>query len=168
VQTNARRGKRASSFHAYLEDSAELRPNLTIITGAQVQKLMLEGEGDGLTATGVKYRDARGTIQSIHAAKEVILSAGAVGSPHILLLSGIGPRRELEMAGIACRLDLHGVSKRLKDHLFAAMYFPAPGIALTGMEIGPSLGPDALRAPAGPLPADPADDRPGRQALRIE
>ena len=158
VQTNTRRGKRASTFHAYLEDSAELRPNLTIVTGAQVQKLILEGEGDDLTATGVEYRDASGTIQSVHAAKEVILSAGAVCSPHILLLSGIGPRRELEAVGIGCRLDLPGVGKRLKDHLFSSMYFPAPGIALTGMDIGPSLGPDALRAPAGPLPADPADD----------
>jgi choline dehydrogenase len=158
VQTNTRRGRRASTFHAYLEDNAERRPNLSIITGAQVQRLILEGEGDDLTATGVAYRDASGTIQSVHADKEVILSAGAVGSPHILLLSGIGPRRELEAAGIDCRLDLAHVGKHLKDHLLVAMYFPAPGIALTGMEVGISLGPDALRSPAGPLPADPADD----------
>ncbi|MBK8862033.1 MAG: GMC family oxidoreductase N-terminal domain-containing protein [Sphingomonadales bacterium] len=86
------------------------------------------------------------------------LSAGAVGSPHILMLSGIGPRRELEAAGVACRLDLPDVGKHLKDHLLAPMHFPASGIALTGMEVGMSMGPDALRAPAGPLPADPADD----------
>lgn len=158
VQTNTRRGKRASTFHAYLEDKAEKRPNLTIITHAQVQRLILEGEGESLTATGLEYRDATGSLQSIHAGKEVILSAGAVGSPHILLLSGIGPRRELEAVGIACRLDLPDVGKHLKDHLLAAMHFPAAGIGLTGMEVGLSIGPDALRAPAGPLPADPADD----------
>ncbi len=158
VQTNTRRGKRASSFHAYLENNAERRPNLTIITGAQVQRLILKGESASLAATGVEYRDSDGAMQSVHADKEVILSAGAVGSPHILLLSGIGPRRELEAAGIGCRLDLPHVGKHLKDHLLTAMYFPAPGIAVTGMEIGLSLGPDALRAPAGPLPANPADD----------
>lgn len=158
VQTNTRRGKRSSTFHAYLEDNAERRPNLTIITQAQVQRLIFEGEGDSLTVTGVEYRDGDGTIQSVFAAREVILSAGAVGSPHILMLSGIGPRRELEAAGIACRLDLPDVGKHLKDHLQAGMVFPASGIALTGMEVGISVGPDALRAPAGPLPADPADD----------
>ena len=158
VQTNTRRGKRSSTFHAYLEDNAELRPNLTIITLAQVQGLILEGEGESLTATGVEYCDSSGAIRSIHAKREVILSAGAVGSPHILMLSGIGPRRELEAVGISCRLDLPDVGKHLKDHLQAGMVFPASGIALTGMEVGISVGPDALRAPAGPLPADPADD----------
>jgi choline dehydrogenase-like flavoprotein len=74
------------------------------------------------------------------------------------LLSGIGPRRELETVGISCRLDLPDVGKHLKDHLLTAMFFPAVGIALTGTEVGLSIGPDALRAPAGPLPADPADD----------
>lgn len=158
VQTNTRHGKRSSTFHAYLENNAELRPNLTIITQAQVQRLVLEGEGDSLIATGVEYRDDSGSIRSIAASREVILSAGAVGSPHILMLSGIGPRRELEAAGVACRLDLPDVGKHLKDHLLAPMHFPASGIALTGMDVGMSMGPDALRAPAGPLPADPADD----------
>jgi len=158
VQTNTRRGKRASTFHAYLEDAAEKRPNLTIITHALVQRLILEGEGESLTATGIELRDADGSLRSIHAGREVILSAGAVGSPHILLLSGIGPRRELEAVGISCRLDLPDVGKHLKDHLLAGMHFPASGIALTGIEVGMSMGPDALRVPAGPLPADPADD----------
>jgi len=158
MQTNTRRGKRSSTFHAYLEENAELRPNLTIITNAQVQRLILDGESDGLTATGVEYRAGDGTIKSILAGKEVILSAGAVGSPHILMLSGIGPRRELEAVGLKCRLDLPDVGKHLKDHLQSPMHFPASGIAITGLEVGISVGPDALRAPAGPLPADPADD----------
>jgi choline dehydrogenase len=158
VQTNTRKGKRSSTFHAYLEDAAELRPNLTIITHAQVQRLILSGEGDQLTATGAKYRDADGNLQSVNANREVILSAGAVGSPHLLMLSGIGPRRELEAAGIGCRLDLPDVGKHLKDHIETAMHFPAPGIALTMAEVGLSVGPDALRGPGGPLPEDAADD----------
>jgi choline dehydrogenase len=158
VQTNTRNGKRSSTFHAYLEDDAELRPNLTIITGAQVQRLILDGEGDSLTATGVEYRDADGELRTVHANSEVVLSAGAVGSPHILMLSGIGPRRELETAGITCKLDLPDVGKHLKDHVQAVLHFPAPGIAVSMAEIGTSVGPDALRGPVGPLPEDPADD----------
>ena len=92
------------------------------------------------------------------ATHEVILSAGAVGSPHILMLSGIGARRELENADVVCRLDNPHVGKHLKDHIQCAMVFPAPGIGLPMSEVGISLGPDALRGAGGPLPADPADD----------
>jgi choline dehydrogenase len=158
TQTNTRRGRRSSTFHAYLEDGAERRGNLTIITQARVTRLVLDGQGDGLTATGVEYRDGEGKLRTIQARREVILSAGAVGSPHILMLSGIGPRRELEAAGIACRLDLPDVGKHLKDHVQAPMIFAAPGLGVSMAEIGLSAGPDALRAPAGPLPADPDDD----------
>ena len=155
VQTNTRKGRRSSTYHAYLEEAAELRPNLTIVTDALVTRIVLD---DGLTATGVEYRDRAGDTHIAHAAREVILSAGAVGSPHLLMLSGIGPRRELEQAGIACRLDQPHVGKHLKDHLLTAMIFPAEGIGVPLAEVGVSVGPDGLRAPAGPLPADPADD----------
>lgn len=158
MQTNTRGGKRSSTFHAYLEENAELRPNLTIISNAHVQRLILDGEGESLIAIGLEYQAGDGAIQSIFARKEIILSAGAVGSPHILMLSGIGPRRELETVGLKCRLDLPDVGKHLKDHLQSPMHFPATGIAISGMEVGISVGPDALRTPAGPLPADPADD----------
>jgi choline dehydrogenase-like flavoprotein len=158
TQTNTRKGKRSSTFHAYLEDAAERRDNLTIVTGARVGRLVLDGEGDTLKATGVEYRDGEGAARTLHARREVILSAGAVGSPHILMLSGVGPRRELEAAGIACRLDLPAVGKHLKDHVQAPMLFAAPGVGLSMAEIGLSAGPDALRGPGGPLPADPADD----------
>ena len=158
MQTNTRAGKRSSTFHGYLEDAAELRPNLTIITDALVTRVVLEGAGETLRATGIEYRDAASSRQVLHATREVILSAGAIGSPHLLMLSGIGPRRELEEAGVPCQLDLPDVGKHLKDHLQAAMSFPAPGIGMPMREIGTSAGPDALRAPSGPLPADPADD----------
>lgn len=158
TQTNTRDGKRSSTYHAYLENAAELRSNLTIITDAMVTRIILNDEDEGLTATGIEYRDTSGAVCVAHAAQEVILSAGAVGSPHLLMLSGIGPRRELEAAGIKCRLDNPHVGKHLKDHLQTAMHFPAPGIAVTMADVGTSVGPDALRGPDGPLPEDPADD----------
>jgi choline dehydrogenase len=67
--------------------------------------VILEGGPRGLRATGVEYRTGDGEAAVAEAAKEVILSAGAVGSPQILMLSGIGPKSELEAAGVACRLD---------------------------------------------------------------
>ena len=158
VQTNTRAGKRSSTFHAYLETEAERRPNLTIVTGAHVRRLILDGEGEGLTATGVEYEAGDGAVRQVQARREVILSAGAVGSPHILMLSGIGPRRELEAVGVACRLDQPHVGKHLKDHLYTPLSFPAPGNSVSMVEVGISAGPDALRGPGGPLPADPADD----------
>ena len=158
VQTNTRKGKRSSTYHAFLEGKAEQRPNLTIITGAQATRIQLSGDAKILTATGLDYRTNDGTTHTIHATREVILSAGAVGSPHLLMLSGIGPRRELEAADVPCRHELPAVGKHLKDHIQCAMFFPAPGIGVKMAEIGTSVGPDALRAPAGPLPADPAAD----------
>ena len=75
------------------------------------------------------------------AAKEVILSAGAVGSPQILMLSGIGPKSELEAVGVACRLDAAEVGKHLKDHLQVGLLFPAPGAGISMMRDGPVDGP---------------------------
>ena len=158
VQTNTQKGRRSSTFHAYLEDSAELRSNLTILTKAHVNRLIIDGQADALVASGVEYRSADGIIHEARARREVILSAGAVGSPHLLMLSGIGPRRELEAAGVTCRIDQPHVGKHLKDHLYTPLAFHAPGNGVSMLEVGISAGPDALRAPVGPLPADPADD----------
>lgn len=157
-QTTTRKGMRSSTYHAFLEGSAENRPNLTIITHALASRITLQDGPNGPVATGVEYRDQAGETHTISAAREVILSAGAVGSPQILMLSGIGPRRELEAVDVACRHELPGVGKNLKDHLHCALFFPAPGIGVPVAEVGVSAGPDALRAPAGPLPADPAED----------
>ena len=158
TQTNTSQGRRASTYHAYLEGEAERRPNLTIITRAHATRVLLEGEGPALRTAGVEYVTDDGETVAVLASREVILSAGAVGSPHLLLLSGVGPRRELEAADVPCRLDLPAVGKHLKDHLMCVLHFAAPGVGLQMADIGVSVGPDALRAPAGPLPADPADD----------
>ena len=158
TQHSTRHGKRSSTYNAFLEGETEHRPNLTIITGAQATRVVFASGSGQLTATGVEYRTASGDIETAIAAREVVLSAGAIGSPHLLLLSGIGPRRELEAAGVACRLDQPHVGKHLKDHLMVPLYFPAPGAGLSMNEIGLSLGSAALRGPGGPLPTDPADD----------
>ena len=90
-------GVRASTANAYLRPAMS-RPNLTVITHALVHHVLLEGK----TATGVKY-ERNGKVIDVHAAKEVILSAGSVGSPHILQLSGIGEKQTLENANIAVK-----------------------------------------------------------------
>ncbi len=157
-QTTTRNGMRSSTYRAFLQGPVENRSNLTIIPHAHVTKIVLSGGPDNRTANGIEYRDAEGATQSITATREVILSAGAVGSPQILMLSGIGPRREIEAVDIECLHELPGVGKNLKDHLHCPLFFPAAGIGLSIAQVGISAGPDALRAPAGPLPADPAND----------
>jgi choline dehydrogenase-like flavoprotein len=94
----------------------------------------------------------------LRASQEVVLSAGAIGSPHLLLLSGIGPRQELEAIGVACRVDAPHVGKHLQDHAMCPLIYPAPGLGVTMNDVALAMGPDALRGPAGPLPADPRDD----------
>ncbi len=93
----------------------------------------------------------------MRARREVILSAGAVGSPHLLMLSGIGPRRELESVEIPCQLDLPAVGKHLKDHLQVPMFFESPGLGVSMTRSGFPWG----RTPCGAgraIPADPARD----------
>jgi choline dehydrogenase len=158
LQTTTRAGKRSSTYHAFLEGEAEQRPNLEVICGAHVTRVILEGSSGQLRSTGVEYCTADGQTVVTRANKEVILSAGAVGSPQILMLSGIGSKSELEAVGVPCKLDAPDVGKHLKDHLHVGLLFPAPGAGISMTQIGLSMGPDALRAPVGPLPADPADD----------
>lgn len=153
-QTTTRQGKRSSTYRAFLEGEPEKRANLTIITGAHATRVLFAQT----TAKGIEYRSASGEVRTVLAAKELILSGGAVGSPHLLMLSGIGPRRELEAAGVPCIVDSPHVGKHLKDHVQVALFFHAPGAGVPIIEVALSMGPDALRQPAGPLPADPNDD----------
>ena len=158
LQTTTRQGRRSSTYRAFLEGETESRPNLTIITGAQATRVILGGSHGRIEAKGVEYRKATGEVNIAMAGKEVIVSAGAVGSPHLLLLSGIGPRRELEAIGVPCLVDSPHVGKHLKDHIQVPLFFSAPGVGVPIAEVGLSMGPAALRHPAGPLPADPLDD----------
>ena len=158
TQFTTRNGRRSSTYEAFLAGEPEQRPNLTILTGAQATRVLLEGEGARTIATGVEYRPVGGEVTAIYAAKEVILSAGAIGSPQLLLLSGIGPRQDLEAAGVACRVDAPHVGKHLQDHAMCPLIYPAPGLGVTMNDVALAMGPDALRGPAGPLPIDPAED----------
>jgi choline dehydrogenase len=153
TQFTTRNGRRSSTYEAFLAGEPERRPNLMIITGAQATRVLLEGT----IATGIEYRTASGEFAAMRAAKEVILSAGAIGSPHLLLLSGVGPRRELEAVGVSCRVDAPHVGKHLQDHLMCPLIYAAPGLGIS-MKVALAMGPKALRRPAGPLPADPGED----------
>ncbi len=106
-------GRRCSSATAYLKP-ARGRQNLTIVTNAQTEKVMIS---DG-RATGVMAR-VNGQMTEIKARAEVVLSTGAIGSPQILMLSGIGDPDELSEHGIETRVAAHGVGKNLQDHLQA-------------------------------------------------
>ena len=105
------KGERWSAARAYL-DPVRTRPNLTIKTKAQVQHVIFEGT----KAVGISYKDTAGNTLTEHVKKEVILSAGAVGSPHILMLSGVGPSDHLRDMGIDVLCDLPGVGQNLNDH----------------------------------------------------
>ena len=106
-----RNGVRSSTSNAYLKPAMS-RQNLSVETHALTTRILLEGK----RAVGVEYRKGD-KIHQVKAYKEVILSAGAVGSPHILLLSGIGPAAHLKEMGIEVRHDLPGVGENLQDHL---------------------------------------------------
>lgn len=117
-QLTARNGRRCSAAVAYL-NPVKSRPNLRIITHAVVQKVML----DGTRATGVIYRDRSGAERIVRAHKEVILSGGAINSPQILMLSGIGEAAQLQDNGIPVVADLPAVGKNLQDHLQARLVY---------------------------------------------
>lgn len=158
LQTTTRNGKRSSTYHAFLEGEAEARENLVILTHVHVTRVLLESSSAGTSATGVEYRKADGSTQAVFADKEVLLCAGAIGSPQLLMLSGVGPKAELEAVGVRCQVDSPHVGKHLKDHLQVGLGFHAPGAGVSMLQMAISMGPDVLRAPAGPLPADPAQD----------
>src|SRR6476661_1435489 len=109
VQVFQKNGRRWSSADAYLRPVMK-RPNLTVLTKKLVTGLELQGG----RVTGVKL--AGGDV--VRATREVVVSAGAIGSPQLLLLSGIGPADELRGVGVAVQHDLPGVGKNLQDHPF--------------------------------------------------
>lgn len=111
MHMTVKKGVRSSTANAYLRP-AMARANLTVITHALVHKVLLNGK----KAVGVRY-ERNGKTFDVVANKEVVLSAGPVGSPHILQLSGIGPKVVLENAGIELIHDLPGVGENLQDHL---------------------------------------------------
>ncbi|MGY1884224.1 GMC family oxidoreductase [Blastococcus sp. SYSU DS0753] len=109
-QVTQRRGRRWSAADAYLHPAAG-RPNLTVRTGALTTRVLVENG----RATGVEYR-CGGRLHTVRATREVVLSGGAVNSPQLLMLSGIGPADHLREVGVDVVHDLPGVGAGLQDH----------------------------------------------------
>ncbi|TFL14822.1 choline dehydrogenase [Pusillimonas caeni] len=122
LRINTNRGRRDSTARAYL-DPARRRPNLTIHTDCHVAKVLFEGK----RAVGVAYSQ-RGAKRKAWAGREVILSAGAIQSPQILQLSGVGPAALLQEHAIPLVHDLPGVGENLQDHLNIRLMFRCDGV----------------------------------------
>lgn len=120
VQVTQRNGRRWSAADAYLRPAMK-RPNLEVRTGAHVLRVELEGE----RAVGVRVRGRRGAEEVVRATREVIVSAGAIGSPQLLLLSGVGPADHLREVGVGVAVDLPGVGENLQDHPYATCVWEA-------------------------------------------
>lgn len=110
-QVTQRNGRRCSTAQGYLKPVRH-RPNLKVLTHALTLKVLIEGE----RATGIQYQ-RWGKVHTVHAEREVILSGGAINSPQLLMLSGIGPTKMLEAQGIQVQVKHEYVGRNLQDHL---------------------------------------------------
>jgi choline dehydrogenase len=124
-EVNQKRGIRWNASKAFLKPIAA-RDNLTIMTGCHVERLIIEDSGQGKVCRGVEFTGG-GKAWSAHAQRETLLTAGSIGSPQILQLSGIGPAAALHELGIAPQIDAPGVGENLQDHLQLRMIFKVRG-----------------------------------------
>lgn len=162
VQVTQRNGRRWSANDAYLKP-ARKRPNLTVVTGRLVERLLFEGDrAVGVLAGGSDHR----------ATREVIVSAGAIGSPQLLLLSGIGPAEHLREVGVDARVELP-VGENLQDHPYLVAVWAAEEGSLYGAEKPRALLEWVLRR-TGPLTSTVAEafafvrSRPGLPAADLQ
>ena len=127
TQATIRNGRRMSTAYCYLEPARD-RSNLTIQANAMTECLLLEGT----RCVGVRYR-VNGTERPARASREVIVSAGAINSPQLLELSGIGRPEVLEAQGIALQHELPAVGENLRDHIAPRLAWKVkkPGITYT-------------------------------------
>lgn len=114
-QVNQNEGFRLSCAGAFLNPAKD-RANLTVITNAQAKQIIFDDE-DSKNVAGIEYYDKNGTVQTLFANKECVLTAGAIGSPHLLQVSGVGPKELLEKNGVKVKHELNGVGYNLQDHL---------------------------------------------------
>ncbi len=117
TQSTIRDGRRFSAADAYLRPALPRR-NLTLTLRAQVSRILMQGR----RAHGVTYC-RRGRDHTAIARKEVILAGGTINSPHLLMLSGIGPAEELHTAGVTPHVDRRGVGQNLQDHMAVAVFY---------------------------------------------
>lgn len=120
VQIAIRDGRRCGSARAYLEGIRKQRTNLVISTRSLARRVLFEGK----RATGIEYQ-ADGEVKTARANREVILCAGAYGSPQLLMLSGIGDRADIQPHGIAMTHELPGVGRNLQEHVRLAHRYDA-------------------------------------------
>jgi choline dehydrogenase len=135
---NQRRGRRVSTARAFLKPALK-RANLRLETGCLVDGVIFEDR----RAVGVRWRqggEGDGAIRSARCRGEVVLAAGAIGSPQILMLSGIGPAEHLREHGIAVVLDRPGVGANLQDHLQLRLIYKVDGIATLNERYHAPLG----------------------------
>jgi choline dehydrogenase len=127
-EVNQKRGWRWNTAKAFLRPVCDSRPNFTLWTSAQVAKLVIEPQANGqLRCTGVQVVTPSGRV-TVQAAAEVILSAGSIGSPQILQLSGIGPAALLQQHGVPVLFDAPGVGANLQDHLQIRSVYKVQGV----------------------------------------
>ncbi|HEU4976488.1 MAG TPA: GMC family oxidoreductase N-terminal domain-containing protein [Baekduia sp.] len=169
VQVTQRNGRRWSAADAYLRPAMQ-RPNLEVRTGAQVLRVELEGD----RAVGVRVRGRRDAEEVVRAEREVIVSAGAIGSPQLLMLSGIGPADHLREVGVPVALDVPAVGENLQDHPYATCIWEASAAeSLYGADRPKPLLEWVLRR-SGPLTSTVAEafafvrSRPGLPAADLQ
>jgi len=123
---NQRMGRRWSAARGFLKPALK-RPNLKLETGCQAESILMDGSSGSLRANGVRFRQ-NGVLRQAKARGEVILAAGAIGSPHLLMLSGVGPAAHLSQHGIDVKLDKSGVGQNLQDHLQLRTIYKVQGV----------------------------------------
>ena len=154
-QVNQKRGVRWNASKAFLRDIRQ-RPNLQVLTGAEAERLELEGG----RARALHMR-SQGRALRVAARREIILCAGAIGSPVLLQRSGIGPRPLLERLGIGVRHELPGVGESLQDHLQLRLIYRVEGVkTLNRIAATPwgklGMGLEYLLRRSGPLSMAPS------------
>ena len=169
AQVTQHKGRRWSAYDAYVRPLRRSRPNLTVIPRITVEGVEIEGG----RATGVRYRDRRGHAATLRCEREVILSAGAFGSPQLLMLSGIGPADHLRSLGIEVTADAPEVGRNLQDHPFVTCVYEVEGDSLLDAEHPRYLAEWLLRR-SGPLTSTVAEafafvrSRPGLPAPDLQ
>jgi choline dehydrogenase len=132
-EVNQKSGWRWNTAKAFLRPDCMGRPNFTLWTSAQVEKLNLVTQANGqLRCTGVQVRSAGGVLNA-QVSGEVILSAGSIGSPQLLQLSGIGPGALLQRYGVPVLHDAPGVGANLQDHLQIRSVYKVQGVSTLNM-----------------------------------
>lgn len=154
LESNHLHGERYSAFRAFLKPVLK-HPNLTVLTGAQMLELLWDGPQSATPrAVGVRFRWQGRTLDA--PAGGVILAAGAVQTPQLLMLSGVGPRTELERHGLRVRQHLPGVGEGLQDHLAVPVIFRSHTPSLEAMHEAVALG-HYLHNRSGPLSSNIAE-----------